>query len=96
MKYLLITIIIASWLGGVIATLAIWQRHQDYSALAILPLIAVLDGLCAIYLYKRAGPKKVEWALFGFLGNVTAILVFWLVKDVRARWSKGQRYSSQT
>jgi hypothetical protein len=91
LRYLLITLIIACW-GGAAASVIVTQEHQPHLPLAFFPLMAVINGLCAIYLYRQATTKKAEWALFGFLGNVSALLVFWLVQNVSGKWSKGQRY----
>jgi hypothetical protein len=67
------------------------QGNQDHFPLFFFPLMAVINGLCANYLYRKATNKKAEWALFGFLGNVTALLVFWFVQKVRGRCSKDQQ-----
>ena len=91
MRYLLITLIVISW-GGAAASVVLTQEHQDHLPLFFFPLMAVINGLCAIYLYRKATTKKVEWTLFGFIGNVTALLVFWLVQKVRGKWSKGEQY----
>ena len=91
LRYLLITLIVISW-GGAAASVILMQKHQDHLPLFFFPVMAIINGLSAIYLYKKAKTKRVEWALFGFLGNVTALLVFWLVQNVHGKWSKEQRY----
>ena len=94
MRYLLVALIIASWGGGVTGAAFFWHRHHDYSAVLMLPVIAVVNSLCAIHLHKRAQFNKIEWGLFGFLANVNAVLIYWFVQGVRAKWDKGERYFS--
>ncbi|CAB1072251.1 hypothetical protein D1AOALGA4SA_1488 [Olavius algarvensis Delta 1 endosymbiont] len=38
----------------------------------------VCNVASAIYLYKKATRSKVERALFGAVGNLNALLLFWL------------------
>ena len=96
MKKILITIIILSWLGGLSSAVAfIFNGKQQISEVLILMIIVVAVNLsCSRYLYKKAGENKVEWALFGFLGNISAIIFFWLFKDVLTNWNQGKRYFS--
>jgi hypothetical protein len=54
MRYLLVALIIASWGGGVTAAAFFWHRHHDYSAVLMLPVIAIVNSLCAIHLHKKA------------------------------------------
>jgi hypothetical protein len=92
LRYLLIIMNVVCWGTAVTVAVGSWQR--DYSVFFTFPLTVITNALCSVYLYRRAQFKKVEWGLFGLLGNVTAILVFWLVRDVKAKWEKGERYFS--
>lgn len=92
MKYLLIAMIVASWLGVTVSVVLSAQRHQDLSFLLLLPALLVVNGVCARYLNRKARSNRTEWTLFGFLANINALLVFWLVNNVRQKWKKGEKY----
>ena len=55
----------------------------------IISLI-LLSTICGKYLYAHASKNKIEWTLFGFLGSVNAILIFWLHNHFQARRRKGK------
>lgn len=93
MRKFLIIIAILSYTGFVISAvrLAI-LGDKFYSYLIISTIITtIVNTFCAVFLYKKAERSKVEWALFGFIGNFTAILCFWLFKDVVINWRRGKR-----
>ncbi len=46
--------------------------------------------LCSRYLHKKEKKNKVEWALFGFLGNVSALFYHWLYRLFTDHWKKGK------
>ena len=93
LRYFLVTMIVVSWAGCLIVSVDDLLRHRNLLQILMgLPLIAVTNGLCSIYLYKKAQSKKVEWGLFGFLLNVFAVFVYWLALDVKSKWDKGERY----
>lgn len=54
------------------------KLHFDVIILSIA--LIIVNSLCARYLYKKADKNKVEWALFGLIGNLTALLCFWNAK----------------
>ena len=94
MNKILILLVIASLAGAISTVISYWHRSPNYFALGMFSLLIVINILCAKHLYKKAKRKKIEWALFGFLGNFNAILIYWFVNDVKSSWSKGKRYFS--
>lgn len=81
MKRFLIVLLIASYLGGFVATLLI-NTTQAWVGLFV---ILFVNFLCGKYLYGRATRNKTEWALFGLIGNLNALLIFWLNKNWSGR-----------
>jgi cell division protein FtsW (lipid II flippase) len=93
MKKILIVVVILSYGGFLVssskfATLG-GKLHSEVVILSIA--LMVLNLFCAWFLHKKADRNKTEWALFGFIGNVTAIICFWLFKDVLNNWKRGKR-----
>ncbi len=74
MKLFLIVLLIASYLGGFFATLH-FNTAQTWGSFFV---IVFINSLCGRYLYARASRNKMEWALFGLLGNLNAVFIFWL------------------
>jgi peptidoglycan/LPS O-acetylase OafA/YrhL len=96
MKKFLITIIVLSWLG-LLSSAVNFVSHGTQQISEVLILITILvtvNFLSSRYLFNKAVENKVEWALFGFLGNITAIIFFWSFKDVLSNWKQGKRYFS--
>lgn len=94
MRILLILIIIVC-LGGSIAVFVNMMNSslpQSTQLTLIISLILtyIINALCAHYLYKKAKSKKIEWALFGFIGNLNAILFYYCKKYVAERWTQGK------
>jgi hypothetical protein len=57
----------------------------------IVPLIIMLINVgCARILYSKAQSKEIEWAMFGLLGNINGLFVFWFWTFCIGRWSKGK------
>ena len=96
MKKFLITIIVLSWLGFISSAVTfVSHGTQQISEVLILIIILVtVNFLSSKYLFNKAVENKAEWALFGFLGNITAIIFFWLFKDVISNWKQRKRYFS--
>lgn len=84
MKKFLITMIILGFAGFSISTARFAMKVNELQLNVIISSIVliVVNSLCSAWLYKKANKNKVEWALFGFIGNLTALLSFWLFKDV--------------
>ena len=60
----------------------------------IIASIVTLNFICAWFLYNKATSHKVEWALFGLCGNLSAIFYWWIVIDILQHWRKGKRFFS--
>lgn len=89
MKFILIILIVVSWLSGLYAYLMLpspGSKAFDY----IFPLVFVLNIFSGRYLYLKAKNKKLEWALFGLWGNFSAILIFWVWTQFNERWVQGK------
>jgi len=88
MKAVLIILVIFSLGGGIMALYVSYQSANmlDYFW---VPLYIVINSLCAKYLYSKAQSKKTEWALFGFVGNINALFVFWFWSYCTGRWRRG-------
>ena len=89
MKIALIILIVLSLGGGITAFIQSNGRMPSQFYF-MLPLIILISLLCAKYLYSNARNKKIEWALFGFLGNISALFVFWIWSYCSGQWKKGQ------
>jgi uncharacterized membrane protein YsdA (DUF1294 family) len=93
MRISLLIVLILSLLGGIGAIIAIPadQHSTKLQQVVVLICLLALNSICALYLYKRAPYKnKTEWALFGFVGNISAIMIYHYKNYVKDRWSKGQ------
>ncbi|MDD5492331.1 MAG: hypothetical protein PHV60_06600 [bacterium] len=90
MKTVLIIIDSLVYLGAI---LSIYKfRGQLEAAFYIIMILAViLNIVCALYLYRKAQLNKTEWALFGLIGNLNAILVFWIWRYVISKWAEGEK-----
>jgi cell division protein FtsW (lipid II flippase) len=93
MKKILIIVVTLAYGGFLISTAKFAtlgdKLHSDVviSSFALI----VVNLFCAWYLHKKAKKSKTEWALFGSVGNVTAVICFWLFKDVLINWRRGKR-----
>jgi len=90
MKLVLVILIVISWLCGVYVSHfdSFPNRLPSFDYLFIV--IIGVNILCGMYLYSRAAEKKIEWALFGLLGNISVVLIFWLWNYFRNSWKKGK------
>jgi hypothetical protein len=91
LRLLLIVVNVLCWLGGASAVMALAEGGRlgwkDGLNLGILVTVSIV---CATYLYWKVEGHRVEWTLFGLLGNVNALLVYWIVNYVRPRWRRGE------
>ncbi len=85
--------IILGYTGFFISTAHFAMRENELHLDIITSSVAliVVNLLCSAWLYKKANKNNLEWALFGFIGNLTALLSFWLFKDVIDNWKRGKR-----
>ncbi|NVN91290.1 MAG: hypothetical protein HXX11_11905 [Desulfuromonadales bacterium] len=93
MKKFLIVLNVLAIIGFSISTAKFAVRGNELQLDAIVSsvVLIVINSLCSAWLYNRAEKYKVEWALLGFIGNLTALLSFWLLKDVMDNWKRGKR-----
>lgn len=92
MKTFLISVVTLAYMGGIIST-AFFAMDGYLHIEMIISNIALIifNIICSRYLYKKAHENKVEWALLGSIGNITAILCFWCFKDALNNWKRGKR-----
>jgi surface polysaccharide O-acyltransferase-like enzyme len=91
MKIILAVIIVISWACGLYVYLINLKTQSvptpfDY----LFPLIFVINVLCGRYLYSRAKDKKTEWALFGLLFSINAIVTYWIWNSFKERHKQGK------
>ncbi len=92
MKKALIGIIVIQYIGVALSFLMSEKfRKQSLSEVLWFLAIIAVNFICARYLYIKAERSKQEWALFGFIGNLTALMIFFLFKDVVYNWRRGKR-----
>ncbi len=65
-------------------------RPIDMKEIIVSILLISVSILCSRHLYKKENKNKVEWALFGFLGNVCALFYHWLYRLFTDHWKKGK------
>ena len=96
MKRFLIILIALSLTGGLISVFSGISFRGNTAIIQILLFVCLLlvNVLCSRYLYKRSSIHKTEWALFGFLGNINALLIFWIVNEAVPNWKKGKSFFS--
>jgi hypothetical protein len=82
MKWFLIAVIIAQYLGA-LSGLFFAPPPPRMLWFGLLGVV-LFNGLCAWFLYTRAARKRVEWALFGFIANYIAVLIYWVSRPNRA------------
>lgn len=78
MRTFLVVVVILSYLGFVISTVmfAVNGQLKLNTEVSLFALIT-FNLCCSRYLYKKAKQNKTEWALFGSIGNLTALICFW-------------------
>ena len=89
-RIFLIILIILSFLGGVGSTIA-FSRHEEsvkVNVILVMITIYVMNLICAFHLFNKSNNNKIEWALFGFLENITAIMVYCAKNYITSRWEK--------
>jgi hypothetical protein len=85
-RILLIILIVLSWAGGIhsIVVFSATAGRIQWGMVGWAFVIVAANVLCARYLYHNAVTRKTEWALFGFLGNIYALSVYWVAKAFRS------------
>ncbi len=93
-RLLLIFLIVLSWIGGIGAIVGVsaGAGRIRWDMVVGVVFVAIVNALWAQYLHRKAVARKTEWALFGFLGNITVLLVHWFITDIGAHWSGGKSF----
>ena len=83
LRIILILLAMVCYLGGISSVIAfsIHRGSVQLDMVFVLLCIIIVNTVSARYLYRRASTRKQELALFGLIGNVTAILAYWLWKN---------------
>ena len=94
MKRVLTGMIVLSWMAGIIAIAAACLQTGAirWDLVCGSLAIVILSALCSRYLFITAKKHKAEWALFGFLGNLNALLIFWLMQNIESKWRQGRPF----
>jgi len=79
MRILLAVLVMVSYVAG-LAALSLNHTHLPAYIVPSLVFVVIINFFCAWYLYLTAQRNRVEWALSGLIGNVNAVIIFWLVK----------------
>lgn len=79
MRILLAVLVMISYLAGLTA-LSLRHTHLPAYIVPSLVFVVIINFFCARYLYLTAPRNRVEWALSGLIGNVNAVIIFWIVK----------------
>lgn len=87
MKYILIILIIAAYSGFSISLLS---RPIELTDIVGTVLLISLGIFSSRYLYEKENKNKIEWALFGLLGNIGALMIYSTYKQFTNAWKKGK------
>jgi hypothetical protein len=90
---IILIVLITLSLSGAISSIVAFSMQADairFDLVLMSIAIIAVSLVCALYLYRKTKNSKLEWLLFGFLGNVNAIIVFHINEYVKNRWTKGK------
>jgi hypothetical protein len=91
MRIFLIIVTIFMGIGILLVSVkSLTYQSDQLNVLFILIAVLMINGLCAYYLYKKVSNNKVEWALFGFIGNINAILFYYCRNYVMDCWTRNK------
>ena len=92
MRVFLISVVIASYFGGIISMVVFSVHHGSIPKDIVVTFLFILliNILSARYRYAKASTHKLEWALFGLLGNVNALFFHWLWTRISSHWRRGR------
>lgn len=93
MRIFLIIILILNvlgFIGAIVVRSSIHNQQIQNYEIAIWICLLILSSICAYYLYQKTPENKINWALFGFIGNLNAIMFYYCKKYVTNKWSKGK------
>jgi hypothetical protein len=65
---------------------------NNHSFRNLLELISLLlfNIQCSMYLYRSSENKKIIWAIFGFFGSITVVIIHWYIYHIRDRHKNGK------
>jgi|GEM_PF-3469741 uncharacterized BrkB/YihY/UPF0761 family membrane protein len=89
MRIILAVLVMASYLAGLVV-LSLRHSHLPWYIVPSLVFVVMINFFCSWYLYMNAPRNKVEWALLGLIGNINAVIVFWVFKlwvGLSSKWS---------
>ncbi len=72
---ILVTLSYACGIGSVIV-FGIYKDAIPYKLILSFLFVSIINWASAKYLFHKASKCKVEWSLFGAIGNINAILIF--------------------
>ena len=89
MRVILAILVMVSYMAGLVV---LSRKHAHLPAYIVPSLIfvVIINFFCSWYLYMKAARNKVEWALLGLIGNINAVILFWLFKlwvGFSSKWS---------
>jgi hypothetical protein len=88
MRYILIILNIVCF-GAYFISMSL--RPIETKGIMLTALLIILSIFSSRYLYKKENKNRIEWALFGFLGNVNALFYHWIYRLFTDHWKKGKR-----
>jgi len=92
MRVFLISVVVPPHVGGITSIIAFSVHHGSIpkNIIGSFLFILLINILSARYLYAQASTHKLEWALFGLVGNMNAIFFHWLWKRISGHWRRGR------
>lgn len=90
MKTFLVILVSLSYSCGIGSVIAfgIYKDVIPYKLILSFFFVSVINLAAAKYLFHKSSKCKAEWALLGAIGNINAILIFWLWKN----WKKEKSF----
>ena len=94
MKTFLVILVSLSYSSGIGAVIAfgIYKDVIPYKLISCFFFVSVINLGAAKYLFHKSSKCKVEWALFGAIGNINAIMIFWLYGVLWKDWKKKKSF----
>jgi hypothetical protein len=92
MRLFLISVVIICYVGGIISIVVFSVHHGSIpkNIIGTFLFVLLINILSARYLYAKASTHKLEWALFGLIGNINAIFFHWLRIRISSHYSRGR------
>nr|WP_321400462.1 hypothetical protein [uncultured Desulfobacter sp.] len=92
MKTFLVILVSLSYSCGIgsIIAFGIYKDVIPYKLILSFFFVSGINLAAAKYLFYKSPKCKAEWALFGAIGNINAILIFWLCGALWKNLKKGK------